>query len=152
MGGFLRGVILGILGLTIAIQLIRPSRTNPPVDETRILAAALTVPPRQANILVRACADCHSDRTIWPWYSNVAPVSWFVINHVNEGRRHMNLSEWLRPGIDDPVQYTHQKLRAACTRVQTRSMPLPSYLLVHPSARLSTDDIKAFCDWANSPE
>ena len=110
-----------------SIQFIRPARTNPPVDPSRTLEAAVTVPPQEAKILSRSCADCHSNQTVWPWYSNIAPVSWFVIDHVNQGRRHMDFSAWLRPGIDDPAQYTRQKLRSACNRVKTGNMPLFSY-------------------------
>jgi hypothetical protein len=148
MSGFLRDMLLGTLGLIVAIQFIRPARTNPPFDETRTLEAAITVPPAFAAVMARSCADCHSDDTRWPWYSQVAPVSWAVINHVDEGRRHMNFSEWLRPGVNDPVQYTRQKLHSACERVQTHNMPLWSYLLLHPAARLSPEDIKVVCDAA----
>jgi len=56
----------------------------------------VTVDPQVAGILDRACADCHSNKTRWPWYSHVAPVSWFVIDHVNHGRSHLNFSEWGR--------------------------------------------------------
>ena len=149
MGAFSRGVLLGMAGLALVIQFIRPARTNPPIDPSRTLEAAVTVPPQEAKILSRACADCHSNQTLWPWYSNVAPVSWFVIDHVNQGRRHMNFSAWLRPGIDDPAQYTRQKFRSACNRVKTGNMPLLSYLLLHPSARLSPADVDAICGWAD---
>ena len=149
MGGFFRGVMLGVMGLLIAIQAIRPARTNPPVDEARTLGAAVAVPPAVDTIIARSCDDCHSDRTRWPWYSNVAPASWFVANHVEEGRRHMNFSEWLRPGIADPMQYTRQKFYSVCERVQDRDMPLFSYVLLHPRARLSPADVQALCAWAD---
>jgi hypothetical protein len=149
MGAFSRGVLLGMAGLALVIQFIRPARTNPPIDPSRTLESAVTVPPQEAKILSRACADCHSNQTIWPWYSNIAPASWLVIDHVNQGRRHMNFSAWLRPGIDDPAQYTRQKFRSACNRVKTGNMPLLSYLLLHPSARLSPVDVDAICGWAD---
>src|ERR1044071_9091520 len=77
-----------------ALQFVRPARTNPPVDESRTIAAHLSVTPEVAAILDRSCNDCHSNVTRWPWYSNVAPVSWFVVDHVNVGRSEMNFSDW----------------------------------------------------------
>ena len=83
------------LALTaLCIQFIRPARTNPPTDSSRTVFALMTVPSRTAAVLERACRDCHSNDTRWPWYSHVAPVSWFVIDHVNHGRSHFNYSDW----------------------------------------------------------
>jgi len=148
--GFLRGAVLGFLALVIGIQLIRPARTNPVVVPSRTLEAVVPVPPQVESILQRACYDCHSDLTSWPWYSNVAPVSWFVIDHVDSGRRHVNFSEWLRRDTKDPAQYTRERFQAICKQVETRNMPLTSYLLVHRAARLSQDDIEMICQWTKT--
>jgi len=148
--GFLRGAVLGFLALVIGIQLIRPTRTNPVVVPSRTLEAVVPVPPQVESILQRACYDCHSDLTTWPWYSNVAPVSWFVIDHVDSGRRHVNFSEWLRRDTKDPAQYTRERFQAICKQVETRNMPLTSYLLVHRAARLSHDDIEMICQWTKT--
>ena len=150
MPGFLRGAALGFLALVIGIQLIRPARANPVVVPSRTLEAVVPVPPQVESILQRACYDCHSDLTSWPWYSNVAPVSWFVIDHVDSGRRHVNFSEWLRRDTKDPAQYTRERFQAICKQVETRNMPLTSYLLVHRAARLSQDDIEMICQWTKT--
>lgn len=150
MAGFLRGVLLGFLGLIVGSQFIRPARTNPRVNPSHTLEAVVTIPPQVETILQRACNDCHSDLTRWPWYSNVAPVSWFVIDHVDSGRRQANFSEWLRPNTKDPAEYTHERFEAICKQVQTRNMPLVSYLLLHPTAELSQEDIKTVCDWTKT--
>ena len=76
------------------MQLVRPARTNPPTDRPRTLFARVTVSAADRRGAERACRDCHSNDTRWPWYSNVAPVSWFVIDHVNHGRSHFNYSDW----------------------------------------------------------
>src|SRR5215469_8890971 len=110
MSSFGRGVIVGFFALVLAIQAYRPAHLNPPVELTRTLNAAVPVPPQIEIILARSCEDCHSDQTHWPWYSNVAPVSWVIYNHVIDGRRHLNLSEWLRDDVNDPTEYTRQKL------------------------------------------
>jgi len=148
--GFLRGAALGFLALVIGIQLIRPARTNPVVVPSRTLEAVVPVPPQVESILQRACYDCHSDLTSWPWYSNVAPVSWFVIDHVDSGRRHVNFSEWLRRDTKDPAQYTRERFQAICKQVETRNMPLTSYLLVHRAAGLSQNDIEMICLWTKT--
>jgi len=147
---FLRGALLGFFGLVIGIQLIRPARTNPPVDQSHTLEAVVFVPPRVESILQRACSDCHSDLTRWPWYSNVAPISWFVIDHVNSGRRHANFSEWLRRDTKNPAEYTRERFQAICRQVETQNMPLTSYLLLHRAARLSQSDIETICQWTRT--
>jgi hypothetical protein len=147
---FLRGALLGFFGLVIGIQLIRPARTNPDVDQSHTLEAVVFVPPRVESILQRACSDCHSDLTRWPWYSNVAPISWFVIDHVNSGRRHANFSEWLRRDTKNPAEYTRERFQAICRQVETQNMPLTSYLLLHRAARLSQSDIETICQWTRT--
>jgi len=148
--GFLRGALLGFCGLVAGIQLIRPARTNPPVDQSHTLEAVVFVPPKIESILQRACDDCHSDLTRWPWYSNVAPVSWFVIDHVDSGRRHVNFSEWFRRDTKNPAEYTRERFQAMCRQMQTGDMPLTSYLLVHRTAKLSQDDIETICQWTKT--
>ncbi len=150
MPEFLRGALLGFFGLVIGIQLIRPARTNPPVDQSHTLEAVVFVPPRVESILQRACSDCHSDLTRWPWYSNVAPISWFVIDHVDSGRRHANFSEWLRRDTKNPAEYTRERFQAICRQVETQNMPLTSYLLLHRPARLSQSDIETICQWTRT--
>ena len=150
MPGLLRGALLGFFGLVIGIQVIRPARTNPPVDQSHTLEAVVFVPPRVESILQRACYDCHSDLTRWPWYSNVAPISWFVIDDVNSGRRQANFSEWLRRDTNNPAEFTQQRFHSLCRQVQTHAMPLTSYLALHPEARLSPADIETFCQWTDA--
>ena len=150
MQGFWRGALLGFFGLVIGIQLIRPARTNPSVNQSHTLEAVVFVPPQVDSILQRACNDCHSDLTRWPWYSNVAPISWFVIDHVDEGRRHVNFSDWLRPNAKSPAEFTRERFQAMCKQVQTYDMPLTSYLLLHRAATLSQADIDTICQWTRT--
>lgn len=150
MPEFWRGALVGFVVLIAVSQAIRPARTNPPVKPSRTLESVVRVPPRVEDILQRACYDCHSNLTRWPWYSNVAPISWFVINHVDAGRRHVNFSEWLRRDTKDPAQYTRERFQAICRQVETRNMPITSYLLIHSGARLSGGDIEAVCQWTKT--
>lgn len=125
------------------VQFVRPERLNPPAAAGQSLEEHTRVPPEVAGLLQRSCMDCHSNRTDWPWYSNVAPVSWFVIDHVNHGRRHLNFSKW---GEYEQRRADHL-LNDICTTAKSGFMPLDSYTLVHRSARLAPADVKRLCDW-----
>jgi hypothetical protein len=146
MNRLIRFAGLAFVVFVVAIQAIRPARTNPPTDETRTIAARLPVNVEAAVVLKRACRDCHSNDTTWPWYSNVAPMSWLVIDHVKSGRRHFNYSEWGGYGPDK----TRKLLHDICEEVQDGSMPMGSYTLVHRDARLSDADVQALCSWTKS--
>jgi hypothetical protein len=131
-----------------AIQSVRPNRINPPVDSHRTLEAQVSVPAEVQAVLWRACTDCHSNETRWPWYSNVAPVSWFLADHVQHGRRHLNFSEWDRPRRGEQPA---NRLESICKEVRSGAMPLDSYLLLHRDARLTQDEVQAICAWAEFP-
>jgi hypothetical protein len=139
--------IVLMLGFT-AIQLKRPDRTNPPINLDYTLEAHAQVTPQVSAILSRACADCHSDQTRWPWYSNVAPVSWIVSGHVVDGRRSLNFSEWDKPNQNGKKKMRpSDKLQEMCFMTQGGAMPLDSYTMIHKDAKLSSDDIQTLCDW-----
>ena len=128
----------------VAIQFVRPDRTNPPVDQAQILEATTAVPADVKEILVRSCSDCHSNETRYPWYSNVSPFSWFLVDHIREGRGELNLSEW----GTYTTEKKKRKLDEICEMVQSAEMPLPSYLWIHRDAVLSESDKKVLCDWS----
>ena len=123
-----RWILLGLAGLLVVLQLVPYGRdhSNPPVT-----ADAPWSSPEVRRLAVRACYDCHSNETDWRWYSHVAPVSWLVKNHVDAGRRALNFSEWDRP---------QGEARELAESLTEGSMPLRSYLMLHPSARLSTSE------------
>jgi hypothetical protein len=133
-----------------AAQFVTERRTNPPSDPSRGMDKIVNVPPDVRAILTRACADCHSNQTRWPWYSYVAPTSWFVVGHVDNGRRRINFSAWVRPG-HEPVD-SIDRLKAMCREVQNGGMPLTSYKLIHWSSWLSADDVKQLCDWSTEEQ
>jgi hypothetical protein len=138
-------VLLAVLVFVVA-QLFRPERTNPREDPTQTLDAVLAPPADVARILDRACADCHSNRTRWPWYSSVAPTSWFVADHVRDGRAKMSFSYWAAY----PQDRQARKLRGICNVVKKDEMPLASYLFIHRDAKLSDADKKTLCDWTDA--
>lgn len=136
-------LLISLICLFILIQLKRPARSNPAVEEAQTIEAHTQITPEVKDILSRSCNDCHSHKTVWPWYTNVAPISWWIADHINEGRRNMNLSQWGK--LDNNRQ--DRKLRQICDEVEDGAMPLSSYLPMHPKARLSDQDKKTLCDW-----
>ena len=138
-------LIVGVVCLVIA-QFFGPAKTNPASDATQSIESRLQVTPQVASILGRSCNDCHSNKTRWPWYSNVAPVSWFVIGHVNEGRENVNLSEWAKYTPRD----VDALLRQMCREVRAGVMPLSSYTPLHPGSKLSAEDVKTLCEWTDA--
>lgn len=141
-----RGLLCAFVLLLVVIQFFGPARTNPPVVESRTLRSQLNPPSQVADILSRACMDCHSYETRWPWYGRVAPVRWWLVDHVNTGRKELNFSEWTQY----PPWFASATLGAMATAVQRDAMPLASYRALHPDAQLSVEETKAFSDWAQA--
>ncbi len=141
-----KAIVIGAVVIFGLAQLIRPARTNPPIVASRTIEASVKVPPAADAILKRSCGDCHSNATRWPWYNNVAPVMWLVSRDVNDGRRHMNFSDW--PSSN--VKRSDHLLEHICHEVTTGDMPLWFYLPMHPNARLSKDDVKTLCQWTTA--
>ncbi len=129
----MKKIILGVLAIiVIGAQLVPVDRSNPPVtqelkwdsDETRELVS-------------RACFDCHSNQTVWPWYSYIAPISWRVADHVEHGRGHLNFSEWDKPNEDfDEIKEV----------MDEGEMPLWDYLLMHSEAKLTPEETQALVE------
>ena len=134
--------------LFLGAQAVRPERTNPPVDASKTMRANTRMTPEVAAIFERSCNDCHSSETAWPWYSNVAPASWFLKWHVDEGRRELSFSEW----ATYPKRKRERKLHEICRQVESGEMPLSSYLPLHPEARLSDEDKRVICEWTRAEE
>ena len=110
------------------------AHTNPPVTKEPAWNS-----PETRALFRRACYDCHSNETVWPWYSNVAPVSWLVQRDVNGGRRHLSLTEWDRP---------QRHAKDVANEVKQSDMPPWFYLPMHPGARLSETEKQALIDGA----
>lgn len=128
---------VGVLGILALIQIVRPPRENPPV------AADLQAPPEVESLLRRACYDCHSNETRWPWYSHVAPVSWLVSHDVQAGRKELDFSSW---GTLSPEEQGEQRGEIA-ESIAEGDMPPWYYLPMHPDARLSASDRSLLDTW-----
>jgi mono/diheme cytochrome c family protein len=135
--GIILGGFLAILAFFLIIQLIPYGRnhTNPPV-----VSEPQWDSPTTRELARRACFDCHSNETVWPWYTNIAPLSWLTQRDVNEGRSQLNFSEW---GSQMNAEGEHTSPNEIAAIVQSGEMPPGLYLLIHPTARLSPDEIDA---------
>lgn len=133
-------IVLAVVVSFVGIQLIPVAKSNPPVEEE------IPAPPEVKAILKRACYDCHSHETIWPWYSRVAPVSWLLAWDVGEGREELNFSTWNR--------YSQKKrdkiIKEIRKEVEEGEMPPWFYLPLHPDARLSDSDHSVLRAWATN--
>lgn len=125
-----------------AIQFKRIDKTNPPIDAADVLQP----PAHVQQILDRSCYDCHSNATRWPWYSNIAPISFMVAEDVEEGRRELNFSKW----NSYSAKRKARKLEEICEEVEDGEMPMPKYLWTHPSAKLSAADKQTLCEWTRN--
>ncbi|ODS56214.1 MAG: hypothetical protein ABS36_07355 [Acidobacteria bacterium SCN 69-37] len=123
--------------LLVAAQFVPVQRTNPPIEQDVAAPAAVDA------LLRRACYDCHSHETVWPWYARVAPVSWLVVHDTNEGRRHINFSTWNQLTPAERVRALEDTWKA----VDTGRMPMSIYVPMHPDARLSDADKATLAAW-----
>jgi hypothetical protein len=127
-----------------AAQFVRPNRVNPVTDATRTIQAHVGTASGLAPVLDRACGDCHSNGTVWPWYTQVAPVSWVMAYAVKDGRKTINFSEWAAY----PPEVQRALLSASCEAASRGRMPGGAWTLLHPEARLSARDLTTICEAA----
>jgi hypothetical protein len=130
-----------IIVILVAIQFIPLDTTNLPVDSD------IPTSPEVKAILRRACYDCHSNETTWPWYSRIAPISWLIARDVREGRAELNFSAWNQYDTQKRVK----KLKESWEQIIEGEMPPWFYLPVHRDARLSADDRVVLRQWARQP-
>lgn len=141
MSNRLLKVSAAVVVALVAAQFIRPDRTNPATDATRTIQAQAGTANTLVAVLDRACNDCHSNATVWPWYTQVAPLSWIWAYGVREGRKAVNFSEWAAYSPDQ----RQQLLVASCRDASAGKMPGTPYTLLYPEARLSAEDIQTIC-------
>ena len=126
MKKWLKRIVIALVLFLIVAQLVPISHTNPPITREVKWDS-----PATRTLAQRACFDCHSNETTWPWFDYVAPVSWYVANHINDGRRSLNFSQWDQPNSD---------FEEVSRSVKNGEMPLWDYVLLHPSAKLTADE------------
>jgi hypothetical protein len=138
MGKVLFKLFAVLCATAVLIQLVPVDRSNPPVT------GEISAPAQVMAALRSSCYDCHSNETVWPWYSLLAPVSWRVTGHVREGREHLNFSTWEEMTEEDQDQLREE----IWEKIEKGAMPLPDYLRMHPEAELSSAYLEAIQRWS----
>lgn len=139
----LKKIVLIIVGILFLIQLIRIDQNNPILDEGKDFFSDTNIPEDIRLIVKRSCYDCHSNETIYPWYANVAPISWWIKGHVNDARKSINFSEWENYSNEEKAR----KLMNSVAYIKPDQMPLSSYVSQHPAAKLTAKNKKVLMDW-----
>jgi hypothetical protein len=135
-----------ILAWLLASVLVHPLPHEASDRAAAPLLVGADVPPSVLDVFAHACINCHSEKTNWPWYSLVAPVSWVVENDVKRARERLNLSRW------DSLDAAEQRmlLTAIATVIENREMPLHRYVVVHSDVKLSADDSVQVIEWTRA--
>lgn len=141
----MKKIVLIILAVFILIQFVRPEKNNSQ-NETNSIEIVMEVPTEVQQILKTSCNNCHSNNTAYPWYSEIAPVSWYLASHVNEGKEHLNFSEW---ALYNENQKNHI-IEDLLEELEEKKMPLKSYLIVHENAKMTAEQYKILINWVKT--
>lgn len=139
----LRKIMIGLLVALVAIQFIRPGK-NQSQDYSKDITTVYPVPEQVHTILKEACYDCHSNNTAYPWYNQIQPIAWWMQDHVNDGKKHLNFSEFA--GYT-PKKQAH-KMEETHEMIEKGEMPLNSYTWTHAGARLTPEQTNTLITWA----
>ena len=141
----MKKILLSILVVFVLIQFIRPEK-NVSGDKTNHISTIMEIPNDVNEILITSCVDCHSNTTLYPWYSEIAPVSWYLASHVNDGKEHLNFSEWASYNKD---QQKHI-LNDLQEELEDQEMPLKSYLIIHKDAEMTKNQYETLLSWVKT--
>ncbi|NQY68611.1 MAG: heme-binding domain-containing protein [Flavobacteriales bacterium] len=141
-----RKILLAAIALLIVPQLFQIDKSRPEVNPAKDIIAILDPPEDIQKILKNACYDCHSYETKYPWYTSVAPISWWIGHHIEEAREELNFSTW----ADYAPEKADHKLEEIGEEVSEGKMPLDDYVDMHPEAELTKEEREALADWADS--
>ena len=133
-----------LLAALVIIQFIRPAKNQASAAQPHAIQTAYSVPENVSVILKKACNDCHSNNTEYPWYSNIQPVYWWLNHHVEEGKGHLNFDEY----TNGRLRRQYHKMEEVIEQVKEGEMPLESYTWTHADARLTSEEKSTLTSWA----
>ena len=139
----LKKILIALLLIFLVMQVFRIKKDNPPVIAEQDFIHIYNPPKDIRQIIESACYDCHSNATEYPWYSNVAPISWWLKDHINQGREEMNFSEW----ATFKEKKKARRIKQCAELVEEEEMPLPSYTWIHEDARLDAEQRAKLAQW-----
>ncbi len=137
-------IAIVLLLVFVAIQFYRPAKNQEQGDHTAVFLNETNPPKDIKMILQNTCYDCHSNNTEYPWYNNVAPVSFWVADHIKDGKKHLNFSDWKNYS----AKKKDHKLEEVIEMVQEGEMPLNEYTWTHEEAKLTETQRHAIIEWA----
>ncbi|MFK5879591.1 MAG: heme-binding domain-containing protein [Flavobacteriaceae bacterium] len=141
-----RKILIGLVIVLIGIQFVPVSLNQLEKISENDIIATLNPPEEIALILKTSCYDCHSNNTVYPWYDKIAPVSWWVADHINEGKDELNFSEW----ASFSEKRKAKKLKEMIEELDEGEMPLTSYLITHGDAKLSSAQVEQLKNWVDT--
>lgn len=139
-------VLIVLLVVLIVIQFFHPAKNIATAQSPNHIAAVYNQPDNVRSILNKACNDCHSNNTQYPWYNNIQPVAWWLDHHVQEGKHELNFDEF----GTYPLRKQYHKLEELTEMVKEGEMPLSSYTLIHTNASLTDKEKATLTGWADS--
>lgn len=139
-------IAIAVVGILVIMQFFGIDKTVKPVNKETDFLATMQPPAEIAKLIKTSCYDCHSEQTEYPWYTNVAPISWWIGHHIEEGREHLSFSNWAKY---DQKKAIH-KLEEFYEEVEEGEMPLNSYTWMHAEASLSKEDKDKMLNWVKS--
>jgi DNA replicative helicase MCM subunit Mcm2 (Cdc46/Mcm family) len=142
----IKKILLFLLLALVVIQFIHPSRNKASGPQPNNIANVFTIPGDVKNILAKACNDCHSNNTRYPWYTNMQPVHWWLENHISDGKKELNLDEYTNKNL----RYQYHKLEEIAEQVKDGEMPLDSYTWMHKDAILTEAEKNTLINWADA--
>ncbi len=142
----LKKIGLALFVILVLIQFIHPAKNQLPVNRDQQLISRFAMPDSVQTILKKACMDCHSNTTYYPWYASIQPVAWWLDEHIRDGKRHLNFDEYTHRSL----RYQYHKMEETIEMVNEEEMPLPSYTWTHGEARLTRAERVAITRWAQS--
>lgn len=134
---------LGLIGIFAILQLFQIDKTNPPTDPQKDFFSIVSAPDNIKTIVKDACYDCHSNETVYPWYTNLQPFAWSISSHIDNARKHLNFSAFADYGSDDRSHALEEVVEV----LQEDEMPLASYKLMHPEGRLNAETRQSLITW-----
>jgi hypothetical protein len=140
----IKKILLALLVVLLIAQFFGPEKNEGDITSVNAFYAETNPPAEVKQLLEVSCNDCHSDVTRYPWYNNITPINYWMAEHVNDGKKHFNISKW----EGSSLKRKDHKMEELIEMVEEKEMPLPSYTWTHTDAKLSDTQIKSIIDWA----
>ena len=142
----IRKIFISLLVILVIIQFIHPSKNKSAGPHPGYIGNLYHIPADVRTILEKACNDCHSNNTNYPWYSYIQPVDWWLTNHINDGKKELNFDEYTTRSL----RYQYHKMEEVEEMINEGEMPLDSYMWIHKNAKLTPAEKNKIISWATA--